>query len=299
MSLYDVTVAIATCDRPDALARCLAAVYAGDMLPAQIIVVDQSAADASREVVGRFRSAPVAPLYIRQPRLGLSASRNAAFAAATHPVVAVTDDDCVPARDWVAVVQQAFSSHTPPAALTGRVLPYGTDEPGLHAVSLRPSARPVEYRRTSAPWAVGTGGNFAALREWIERIGGYDERLGAGSPGRAAEDTDVLYRLLRAGAPVRYEPRALVYHDRQSARRRLAGSCGYGYGIGACCAIWLRGGDWRAVAALCRWLAFRACILCGALLRRKWLYAVEECLVFRGTLGGLGYGVRCGARHAH
>ena len=38
----ELTVAIATLDRPVALARCLDALEVGSLLPAEIVVVDQS-----------------------------------------------------------------------------------------------------------------------------------------------------------------------------------------------------------------------------------------------------------------
>jgi hypothetical protein len=93
------------------------------------------------------------------------------------------------------------------------------------------------------PWAAGSGGNFAAHRDLLLRYGGWDERLGPGSPGRAAEDAELLYRILRAGGVIRYEPAAVVRHEWQTWERRLATRSSYGYGVGALCGMWLRRGD--------------------------------------------------------
>src|SRR5438128_9990869 len=97
MRQADMTVAISTIDRPSALARCLRAVLDGDTLPAELVIIDQSTDDATERLVRRVASSSAVRVdYVRQPRLGLAASRNAAIAASTRPIVAFTADGCVP-----------------------------------------------------------------------------------------------------------------------------------------------------------------------------------------------------------
>jgi GT2 family glycosyltransferase len=289
-AVASVTVAVATLDRPQALSRCLDALLDGAVRPAEIVVVDQSVGDAASAVISRRASLGVQLRYHRQDRRGLSASRNAALALATQAVVAVTDDDCVPDVRWVATIAGTLSDVHGPDAVTGRVLPLGADEPGAYAVSSRAATRRIDYRGRVLPWSVGTGANVAVRRHWLDRVGGYDERLGAGSAGGAGEDTDFLYRLLRAGARIRYEPGAIVYHERQSHARRLATRSSYGRGIGACCAAWLRRGDPHALVLLGRWLASRMRRMVGAAARRDTAAVYEELLVLSGTVGGVIYG---------
>jgi GT2 family glycosyltransferase len=287
-----ITVAVAACDRPGPVARCLEAILRGATLPAQIVVVDQSS-DSGVEAEVRPLVAPgVAVQYIRQPRLGLSASRNAALAAATQPAVAFTDDDCVPDRGWLAAVSAALAVPEPPAAVAGRVLPLGEPSAGTYVVSPRGDDRPTDYRAGAVPWAVGTGGNFAGSRAWLERVGGFDERLGAGSPGRAAEDADLIYRVLRAGGVVRYDPAAVVYHERQTESQRLRSRWTYGFGIAAACALWTRRGDPGALRLLGTWMAKQVALLAGALVRRDGFLARQRTLSLRGGVRGLFYGLR-------
>lgn len=294
-----MTVAVATLDRPEGLARCLEALAAGEVLPAEVIVVDQGQGEEAAGVVEAVRGRGLPVRLVRQERRGLAASRNLALAEAGRPVLAVTDDDCVPDAGWVAALDQALhQTPDPPDAVTGRVLPLGPERPGLYAVSSRTSAVPVDYAGRALPWLVGTGGNFAARREWLERAGGFDERLGAGSPGGAGEDMDLLYRLLRAGARIRYEPRAVIYHERQARDRRLASRSSYGRGIGACCGLWLRGRDLHALAVLGHWLRMRGGMAAGAVKRRQWSSVREELLVLGGTARGLVYGLRAGGLRA-
>jgi GT2 family glycosyltransferase len=282
-----VAVAISTLDRPDGLARCLEALAAGSEQPARTIVVDQGAAPAD---------APGAEV-IRDGRRGLSASRNAGVARAAEPVVAFTDDDCVPSPAWIAAIAGAFGDADPPDAVTGPVLPLGPEAEGTFPVSSRTSRERRELRGRVLPWEVGTGGNLAVRRDWLVDHR-FDERLGAGTAGRAAEDVDLLYRLLRAGASIRYEPDAVVYHERQSAERRRSSRGAYGHGMGAFCALRVSRGDVRPVALLGRWIGMRLGLLARAVRRGSARGVAEELAVLAGTARGLAYGLRARRRPA-
>jgi GT2 family glycosyltransferase len=287
-----ITVAVAACDRPEPLVRCLEAIVRGSTLPAQLIVVDQSRDSAVEAEVRGLVVPNVAVQYIRQPRLGLSASRNVALAAATQPAIAFTDDDCVPDHGWLGAVAAAFAAPGAPAAVAGRVLPLGEPSAGTYVVSPRGEDQATDYRAGAVPWAVGTGGNFAAPRAWLDRVGRFDERLGAGSPGRAAEDADLIYRVLRAGGVVRYEPAAVVYHERQTEAQRLRSRWTYGFGIAAACALWARRGDPGALRLLGTWMAKQVVLLTGALARRNGFLARQRMLSLSGGVRGLLYGLR-------
>jgi hypothetical protein len=142
------------------------------------------------------------------------------------------------------------------------------------------------------PTQIGTGGNFAAKREWFTRVGGYDERLGAGSSGKAGEDIDLIYKFLLAGACIRYEPDALVYHERKSRAQHRATRWTYGMGIGAFCGLWLRSGDLFALRILSYWLRLQRGGLWGAIKDRDWPQVGDKQLMLRGTVSGLLYGFR-------
>jgi glycosyltransferase involved in cell wall biosynthesis len=261
-------------------------------LPAEIIIVDQSDDDLTRMLVEQYRSDYGRLHYIHQRRRGLAASRNAAIAASRTSIIAVTDDDCVPDHQWIACIDSIFISPRSPDAVAGRVLPLGPDRPGLYPVSSRTSTERVDFHHRVAPWLVGTGGNFAVKRAWAERIGGFDERLGAGSSGQAAEDIDLIYRLLCAGAHLRCEPYMLVCHQRQTRTRRVTSRSSYGHGIGAFCGIWIRAGDLFALYTLMRWVFHQWMAQWHALRSRQWDRYCEGALMVQGAARGLAYGLR-------
>jgi GT2 family glycosyltransferase len=211
----------------------------------------------------------------------------------------VTDDDCEPTPNWVAKIEQAFASPNSIDAVTGRVLPLGPETVGTYAVSSRTSTQQIEFKGKANPWYVGSGNNFAVRREGLECMGGNDERLGPGSPGQGGVDMDLFYRLLRAGARIRYEPELLVYHARTSKAGRISRRIPYGFGMGACCTLWLRQKDPYALRVLLSWFFLRTSRLFEGLLRRQWMRVYEEGLVLLGTLKGLVHGMKMSSAYPH
>jgi GT2 family glycosyltransferase len=288
-----ITVAVATVDRPERLERCVRALLSGSLRPAELIIVDQSSDDRTAYVVANAGWDQYTSVrYLRQARRGLAASRNVAIAQSTQPIVAFTDDDCVPAPAWLAALVAAFGGADQPDLVTGRVLPLETEDAGMYAVASRTSLARTMFRGRAIPWAVGTGGNAAVRREWLERIDGFDERLGTGSPGQSAEDMDLFYRLLRAGATVRYEPDAVVFHERKDRNGMGSRAPSYGFGMGAFCALSARQRDPYALWIALRWYVDRGRMVAAACCRRQWWRVGDELRMMRGAVRGIGYGLR-------
>jgi glycosyltransferase involved in cell wall biosynthesis len=292
MRVANLSVAISTLDRPDALARCLSALWSGDIRPAEIVVVDQSQDDTTRSLVETCQGRGMPIEYFRQRARGLAVSQNAAMARARFPVVAVIDDDCVPERTWLEVVEKSFAECDTLAALTGRVIPLQGEGDKIYPISSRLSTVRAGFTRKHSPWIVGSGNNFAIKREWFIKVGGCDERLGPGSAGQGGVDMDLFYRLLRAAAHLRYEPEMVVRHERKTKEGRMRRRTMYGRGMGACCAIWLRQGDIYALRVLAHWVVSRIRLLGSGAWHRRWMSVYEECLVLTGTVSGLIYGAR-------
>jgi GT2 family glycosyltransferase len=280
-----IAVAVATTagERTPSLRRCIEALSAGTTLPALVLVVDQSGSDELAESLGSFVGLRVE--VVSQPRLGLAASRNLALERLSEGIVAVTDDDCMPDPGWLTAVAAAFAADATLTAVTGPVLPLAADGERTEPVSSRTRAEPALFASRTAPWHVGTGGNMAFDRDRLGRLR-FDVRLGAGTPGRAGEDLDLIDRVLAAGERIRYEPAAVVRHERQTPARRTASRYAYGYGVGALVGLGLRRRDARALVHLTGWLALRVRL---AFARRAF---TDELRVLAGTCGGLVYGLR-------
>ncbi len=68
---------------------------------------------------------------------------------------------------------------------------------------------------------LGTGCNMTFVRQLALDLGGFDEALDTGAALPGGGDTDMLYRVVRSGRPVVYEPDALIFHRHRRAHHEL------------------------------------------------------------------------------
>jgi GT2 family glycosyltransferase len=173
-----VSVVVPTCGRPSLLAHCLEALERQSLPRSryEIIVVE----DVDRR--------------------GPAAVRNRGWRLARAPIVAFTDDDCVPDVDWLRWGLEAFEKKAD--VVCGRIV-MPVPEP------------PTDYERDAQRLERGefVTANCLCRKRLLERLGGFDERF------RLAwrEDTDLHFRLLELGARIVVEPRAVVVHPVRAA----------------------------------------------------------------------------------
>jgi hypothetical protein len=159
---------------------------------------------------------------------GLAYARNRGIDAAEADIVAFIDDDELASPTWATAVMAAFGEGAD--AATGPIRP-ADDQGFAHCNFDGPDLR--WYSGVSTPpWTVGSGGNLAIRRDLLVRLGGFDLRMGPGSFGRSADDTDLFARLLARGARIRWRPDMSVTHPTKTAAERLATRGPYGFGAG-------------------------------------------------------------------
>jgi GT2 family glycosyltransferase len=225
-----VAVVVCTRDRPERLARALAALEPELEPGFELLVVDQSSVP--------YVPAPGSPVRVlRDAGQGLSRARNLALAATGTGWLAFVDDDCRVRIGWGAAIAAAIAAK-PGAAMVSPRVEAGPLPPGdYREVTSFPVDRPALRRGNRLhPARLGYGVCTVVRRDVALDLGGWDERLGPGAPDfPAADDMDFNYRLLRAGYVAWVTPDAIAVHDqwRTAAelpalhRGYLAAWCGF------------------------------------------------------------------------
>jgi GT2 family glycosyltransferase len=214
------------------LCRAVDSLLTATRVPSEIVIVDQSLVAQPELDRGTVRGCAVR--YVHSSTRGLSQGRNLGIQLASLDVVVVLDDDMVVQDDSLERLVAAHDGPGSRIVTTGRLLAAPPDRPG---VSQPPAALVTRTRaetfRGRQPFQVVPGPNIALTRSVMLEIGGYDERLGAGTRFPSAEDHDLSLRLLDAGCEVRHVPDAVVLHlSWRSRTDRLRLRWAYARGVG-------------------------------------------------------------------
>jgi len=217
------TIIIATKNRADVLSQLLASIDqldAIDGIHPEIIVADNDSKDDTYEPVNATsRCCRMTVRAVKVTRPGKSAALNEALKAATGDVVAFLDDDVVVDKNWLAAIEKFFRNGEYQVGQGIIRLPSPEkDDPAILDLVERYRTIPrLEYQWNLKSIHSINGANFFVAREVLDRIGGFDERLGPGASG-TSEDVDFARRLNQAGITIGYAPQAIVYHRVERSR---------------------------------------------------------------------------------
>jgi GT2 family glycosyltransferase len=194
---------VATVGRTDELGRLLDSLEAQGYPRVRVIVVDQNPDERLQEVVRRSN---VSVEYVRA-ETGLSRARNAGLELVAADVVAFPDDDCVYPPGLLSRVGELLTADAGLDGVTGRA----EDASGASSDSWSQDAAILTDDNL---WNRGISFAIFLRRALVERVGGFDERLGLGSPEpwASGEEIDYLIRAVRAGARIAYDPSLVVRH---------------------------------------------------------------------------------------
>jgi len=223
--MIDLSVVIATYNRADLLQQALRALEAQqvpDSLRWEIVVVDNNSRDATPQVVHTFsETSPVCVHYVFEPRQGQSHARNRGIQESRGAVIAFTDDDVLPAPDWVAGIHAAFDRWKTDG-VGGRILPQWDASPPLWLSQSRDLLARLalmdseESRLLTFPtqgWPQVWGANMAFRRDLFEKVGTFDPDRGMmGTKLFRGEEVDLINRALQSGLTVAYDASLTVFH---------------------------------------------------------------------------------------
>lgn len=190
----------------------------------EIIVVDQNDALDLRPVLSAYNGR-LSIRHIRSGKKGLSVNRNIGLNVAQGKIVAFPDDDCRYYPDTLQTMLASFDRNPNASLVLGTIYDRATGESLLRRW-------PNQPRRVSK-W------NFYRLLSSITIFSKvtelrFDERLGVGTKFGSNEDADYVYRILRAGRTIRYEPEIHVWHAATPASESsMTKVSRYGAGFGA------------------------------------------------------------------
>jgi len=226
----DVTVCVCTHDRPGYVRDCLDGLARQTVGPERfdILIVDSASTGDIPAQLALMASRTTNARLLRVEEAGISIARNRGAYAANAAYVAYTDDDAIPAPDWVEQILAAIGSgEHPPALIGGRILPrWELPLPAWWPPRLRGSLSIIEfegqgeYRSAGLPATLEPyGANMIVQVHALRAVGGFGRHSGrCGKALLSDEEVQLAWRLQSAGYSARYDSRIVVHHQIQAKR---------------------------------------------------------------------------------
>lgn len=199
-----ISIVIPTYQRLPLLTKCLEAL-SQQTLPGgsfEIIVVDDGNQPTTAGAIAHFgQRTGIDTRYLGQPqRRGPAAARNRGWQAAKAPIVAFTDDDCLPEPNWLKAALARFDQGA--TVVTGQLWMPLPD-------------RPTHHDRTAAflETAEFITANCFCLRSALAQVGGFEEAFDIAW----REDSDLQFKLMQAGYTIQKCPEAVIIHPLREA----------------------------------------------------------------------------------
>ena len=204
----EFSIVIPSRDRPVQLQRSLEAISRLENPREQfeVIVVDDGSREPYEPLIAPFSGA-MNLTCSRCGGNGPAQARNAGVRVARGRFVALIDDDCTPAPDWLNLLAHALRSH-PEALVAGRTLNALPENPFTEASQVLLSYLYAYGTARNHEFLFFASCNLAMSAELYRHCGGFDRRFTL--PG--GEDRDFCDRWRASGRPLVYVESAVVYH---------------------------------------------------------------------------------------
>lgn len=217
---------VATRGRVEELGALFESLIAQGEPAIEVIVVDQNGDERLAPVIAAYRDR-LALRWRRSEVANANHARNLGLCMARGGIVTFPDDDCVYPPGVLTRVLSAFAADPALQLLTG---PAEAPGGGLGSGRWREDGGEITLENV---WTSVIEFNLFLRRETALALGGFDERLGPGTPFGSAEGNDLVVRAIRAGHRAVYDPRQRIIHpDKRLTETAVARAALYGAGLG-------------------------------------------------------------------
>lgn len=162
------------------IANCLNALLKQTIYPKQIIFVNHNSTDKTLKIANsfkpKFKKQKIDYIVITETKKGIANARNAGFDLTNQPIIASTDADCIPRKNWIAIIQEFFNKNEA-VACAGRTIHYDAGDVGK--VISETGSYNFMYKLMYLingfhPMATG---NCAVLKSAFKEVGGFDKNI--------------------------------------------------------------------------------------------------------------------------
>lgn len=122
-----ISVVIPGLNEDKNIINCLDSLLNQNVKPKQIIFVNNNSIDDTLKIANsyktKFKERNINYVVVTEIKRGVANARNAGWSIATQPIIASTDSDCRPAKNWIDSIDKFFNSNDV-IACAGKIVHY-------------------------------------------------------------------------------------------------------------------------------------------------------------------------------
>lgn len=200
-----VSIVIPTYNEEKYIGTCLSSIKNGSVTPLEIIVADGGSSDKTVKIAKKMGA-----IVIDNPLRHAAGGRNEGIKVAKGNVIAFIDADCIADKKWLEEIKKSFENdnidglgtYIEPAEFENKYEQFW----GIFSLKelMTYGIEPYYVRKKTLNDAFITA-SCAYTKELLEQLNGFDNWF-----ANNAEDIDICWRAIDAGAKLKYEPKAKI-----------------------------------------------------------------------------------------
>lgn len=232
----ELSVAVCTYNRSDVLPKCLESLVnqtaSSELF--DVLIIDNNSTDDTKKIALDFCEKRDYFRYIFEEKQGHSQARNRAIAEAKGKYLAYIDDDAIADKDWTKSILECFEQ-TDADVIGGPVKPFIDSEKNYNIESHKFDCGNKRKRMAPPKFDFGFSTcNVCFKKSLFDEVGLFSENFGiVNGKLQMGEDSEMGYRLLKAGKVFYYEPNMKVRHKLRPKELEFIGSLKRSYNVGS------------------------------------------------------------------
>ena len=214
-----IAVIMPVYNEKDNIEDTLRALFNSSEQPSEVIVVDGGSNDGTQEII---RTKFPTVKLMNHPRRTAASGRNVGIKNTKADIIAFTDGDCIVDKDWIKNIRLSFENNEIDGVggkvLNAQPINHYEEYWGKLAWTLIMNFRDSPYmvREQKLNDAFVTA-NCAYKRKVLVQIKGFNNWF-----ANNAEDVDLCWRALKAGAKLMYDPSVIIYAHNVTTLKGIA-----------------------------------------------------------------------------
>lgn len=223
---FKCTLVIPTRNSGKTLRTTLKAVFNGEYLPDELLIIDGLSTDDTVDI-----AKSMGVRVITNQKIHVAGARQLGTVSARFPLIVFVDSDCIPAPDWLKKIVENFRQYPDLDGVGGKVfISNPINKVQKYSASVFESIMqfPNERQPLIKKSMYGTfpGANCAFRKSAILSIGGFRDFF-----SNHAEEVDLVWRMIDEGKKLVFDPTIIVDHlDYPDSVRNLMRT-NFNYGI--------------------------------------------------------------------